>query len=228
MRNGQHDSLGPIRAHCLPLDAKSHFRRFAASSESLRKDPRVVWTGTDLARDLAAIVLRRVMEGGRDGIDGIPLEGATVVSLTDIDAFVDGRVDDARVARLARGLMSVAPAPMLIVESTRPMPLYALFRAANIDSSERTRRALPSGIRARCDAQTLRLLVAGRVDEAAETALARLGAMGLRPKVRHACGDARLGVRIAASLAFPISPAGVQRVFDACARPFAAQPMEHS
>ena len=75
-RLGKKDALGPVRAHCLPLDPPS-FVRFAASAESLRKDPRVVWVGADLARDLASIVLRRIMEGARAAFDGIPLEGVT-------------------------------------------------------------------------------------------------------------------------------------------------------
>jgi len=227
-RNGKRDELGPIRTHCLPLDPTSGFKRFAASAESLRKDPRVVWTGGDLPRDLAAIVLRRIKEGGRDSFDGIPLEGATFVSLDDITQFVNGAVDDARIGSLSRGLMAVTPGPMAIVEEPRCLPLYALFRAANLDASERTRRALPSGVKARSDAQAVRLLIAARIEEAARTALARLGAMGFRPKLRHVCGDSRLALRLAASLAFPISPAAVGRVLDACVRPFAAQTTENA
>jgi CRISPR-associated protein Csx17 len=209
----------------LPLDPRG-FTRFSASSDALHDDPRVLWTGGDLARDLVAIVQRRIMEGRRAGFDGIPLEGATCASVDDVVDFVEGRVDDARVARLSRGFMAVRPAPMLILDSRRPLPLYALFRAANLDASERTRRALPSGVRARCDGQTVRLLAAGRIDEAAQTAIARLGAMGFRPKLRRVCGDSRLALRLAASLAFPIGPDGVRRVLAACTRPFDHQPAE--
>jgi len=228
-RAGHKDELGPIRAHCLPLDPDSRFTRFAASADSLRKDPRVLWTGTDLPRDLAAIVLRRVMEGSRAGFDGMALEGVAQASLADIVAFVNGTVDDARIARLARGLMAVQPEPMppgASREPVKPLPLYALFRAANLDASVSTKRALPAGVDPRCDAQTIRLLEAGRLDEAARIALARLGAMGLRPKLRLAAGDARLALRIAASLAFPIGPRAVSRVLEAVTKPFALQPSE--
>lgn len=225
-RPGSADELGPIRAHCLPLDPASRFSRFLASSEGLRNDPRVVWGGRDLAQDLTSIVLRRAMEGARAGFDGLPLEGVAHASLDDILAFLNGTVDDARIARLARGLMAVTPAPMLTADHEKPFPLYALFRVANLDTSERTRTALPSGVGPRCDTQTLRLLAAGRLDEAARVALARLGAMGLRPKLRHTAGDARLSLRLAASLAFPIGPRAVRRVLDAVTQPFASQPSE--
>ncbi|WP_394838699.1 type I-U CRISPR-associated protein Csx17 [Pendulispora rubella] len=226
------DGLGPIRAHCMPLDPASGFKRFAASADSLRKDRRVLWTGREIARDLSAIVLRRVTEGADAGFDGIPLEGISVANLLDIDAFVCGQVDDIRFARLARGLMAVTPESMSNESSGHPRKapsLYALFRVANLDASERTRRASHEwGVRPRCDSQTIRLLVAGRLREAARTAVSRLGAMGLRPKLRLAAGDAPLAMRLAASLAFPIGPRDILRVFEAVTKPLDLQPSENS
>jgi len=226
-REDHKDELGPIRAHCLPLDPKSGFTQFAVASESLRKDPRVVWTGTDLPRDLSAIVLRRIMEGSREGESGIPLDGMAYALLEDIATFVNGAVDDARLARLARGFMAIAPIRVEIEHVTKPLPIYALFRAANFDAGAVTKRVLERrGLAARCDAQTVRLLTAGRLDEASRVALARLGAMGLRPKLRFAAGDAPLALRLAASLVFPIGPHAVSRVLETVTKPFDSEPSE--
>ena len=226
LRKGIRDELGPIRAHCLPLAPDSHFRRFASSAGSLKKDPRVVWSGADLARDLAAIVLRRAIEGRSHGFDGLPFESETFVSFDDMRRFIDGETDDTRLARLTRGMMAVKPQPVPDVSFERALPLYALFRATQLDASHTTRRVLPTGIPPHYDVQTLRLLAAGRLGDAAGVALARLGAMGLRTKLRDAAGSSTFALRLLASLAFPIGPRALRHVFGAIAQPFDPQPLE--
>lgn len=222
-RSGKPDELGPIRAHCIPLDAR--FDRFAAGSEALHDDPRVVWTGGELAADLAKIVARRAMESQRAGYDGLALASATHYSLDEVSAFLLGRVDDARISRLARGLMCVK-LPPIEPQPGRAMPLYAIFRLACLDAGAATGGALPKGVSARCDPQLIRLLATGRLEEAARIATARLGAMGLRPKLRVATGDARLSLRLAASLAIPIGPLAIRAAFDAVTKPVATTSTE--
>lgn len=214
------DDLGPVRVHCLPLDADAGFRRFASSANGLRKDPRVVWTGADLSRDLAALVLRRALEGEQRGFEGLPLQGETFASIEDISMFIESQLDDRRLARLARGLMAVRSQPLPPLEDARPLALYALFRATQLDASEVTRRSLPLGFSARCDLQTLRLLHGGRLDDATHLAVARLGAMGRRVKLNRAGGDSSFALRLLASLAFPIGPKAIRRVLNVVSQPF--------
>ncbi len=213
----------PIRAHCLPLDASKRYRRFASGGDGLRHDPRVVWKGHDLVSDLGAVVLRRAVEAETHGI---PLWGTTFASLDDISAFVSGDVNDVRIADLARGLMAVEPSPN-DPGPARALPLYALFRAACLDGSALTLRAL-KGMRPRVDVQTLRLLSAGRLADAGRIARSRLVAMGLRPKLGEVIGDARIAQRILASIAFPISPHAVGHVLAAVVQPYETTTMENS
>lgn len=215
------EELGPVRAHCLPLDATKRFKAFAGSDESLRDDPRVVWNGSDLVSNLCAVVLRRAMESGRAGIDGLAMSGIRAATFDDINAFLTGSLDERRLARLARGLMAVEHTPRDAYDPSHPTPLYALFRTANLDDGATTARAIPVGMSARCDTQTLRLLAAGRLSEAAECATGRLVAAGLRPKLRRAAGDARFARRLLASLAFPIDGAGVSRAVASITKTFA-------
>ncbi len=223
-RDGQFDELGPIRAHCLPLDPAKRFLAFASSDDSLRDDPRVVWTGADVVDALAKVVLRRAMESKRAGYAGLALGGVRHASLEDVRDFVLGAVDEARLGRLARGFMCVTPASRGSQAVGRALPLYALFRISNLDASRGARTSLPPGTDARVDPQTLRLLAAGRLDAAVRLALARVGAMGFRPRLRCAAGDARLSLRLLASLAFPIGPAGVRTALDAVTK--ASEPHE--
>jgi len=218
-RDGKLDTLGPLRAHCLPLDPARRHEAFSASDDALRDDPRVVWSGSDLTGDLARIVARRAMESAREGFDGLAISGGSYASLQSLSDFIAGATDDARIARLARGMMAVQPSEPRAAGYVKASPLYSVFRLANLDASAGTARALPAGVRPRCDAQTIRLLMAGRLDDAARLALARLGAMGLRPKLRYAAGDARLGQRLAASLAFPLDPRSLGSVLAAVTKP---------
>jgi CRISPR-associated protein Csx17 len=227
-RRGVPDELGPVRAHCLPLDSQSHFRRFASSANSLKKDPRVVWTGSDLPADLAAIVHRRAVEARAHGFDALPMEGETFARLDDVRRFIDGETDDLRLARLTRGLMTVKPQPAHGTEIGKPLPLYALFRSTQLDASDGTRRTLPPGVSPRCDLQILRLLESGRIADATRLAVTRLGAMGFRAKLRQASGNGAFALRLAASLAFPIGPRAMRHVLDVVAQPFDLPPLETS
>jgi CRISPR-associated protein Csx17 len=222
--SGRGAGLGPVRAHCMPLEAP-RFERFRVAAGGLARDPRVVWRGADLVADLVAIVERRLLEGAREGIDGLPIVGPAPASLADIAAFVCGQVDDARIARLARGLMAVEAAEFPAPPGGAPLALWALFRATNLDASPRTAAAL--GAAPRCDAQSVRLLGAGRLDEAGKLARVRLGALGHRPKLSRLAGSPILARRIAASLAFPMDGHAVRRVLDAVARPFDAAHTEN-
>ncbi|CAN5772318.1 hypothetical protein BH09MYX1_BH09MYX1_36710 [soil metagenome] len=216
--------LDPIRANCIPLDPATRYRRFLVAGEGLRLDARVVWDGHDLTDDLSAVVLRRAIDG-QGATSGLPMCGSAFARLDDVSAFIVGDVDDGRISRLARGLMCVDARPKR-AEGGRAYPLYALFRAAALDASEGTRAQLLAGASARVDMQTLRLLDAGRIGDAARVAATRLTAMGYRAKMRGVAGAPSVARRILASLAFPISPLSVRHVLDVVARPFERNELE--
>jgi CRISPR-associated protein Csx17 len=207
--------LGPLRANVIPL-SPPYYNAFHTTADSLAKDPSVVWEGRSLVTDLTAVALRRVIDGTKAGAGAFPLIGARSASLEDVQLFLEGRVDDVRIGRLVRGLLSldwghVEPAQ----ETTRgePLPLHALVRLACLPHP-----VVP--LRPRLDATPLRLLSAGRLSDAAELLVQRLAAGGLRAKVRVVAGDAAFARRLAASVAIPLSKYDYVRLLGRLSKPF--------
>ncbi|AUX19853.1 hypothetical protein SOCEGT47_003060 [Sorangium cellulosum] len=212
------EELGPIRAHCLPLDPRSGFRRLAVGEGGLARDPRVVWAGRDLADDLAAVAQRRMIEAALHGAHAFPLRGRAYAPLDDVALFLDGAVDEARVAGLSRALMAVdwkrAPRPPRQPRAARPSVLHALFRLAYTPDAVNGRpvgdrdgsTGSLSPLTPRLDPAPLRLLLAGRLHDAGAAAVRTLTAAGARPKLRVVAGAPELAHRLAATLAIPIAP----------------------
>lgn len=213
--------LGPIRMHALPLASERSWSRFATGESGLAKDPRVVWQGHDLVADLAAVAARRILEGERIGTAGFPLTGPSFAGLDDIAAFLAGAVEAQRVSALARGLMALNPLPSSAVRAfgtslkrTRgaPLALHALVRVTHL--------SLPTPeLPARVDGAIVRLLVAGRLEEAVRIAVARLRAAGLNPRLRLGMGTPELARRLAATIAIPVAYADLERLFRSITKP---------
>lgn len=209
-------SLGPLRAHCIPLDEDWNYRRFASGSEGLRKDPRVVWTGRDLVSDLTAVALRRAIDGRARGRKGYPLAGSAHAPLADVRAFLEGNLDEPRIARLVRGLTTVSVDGAIVrmrAERSDALPLHALVRLTHLPHE--FGRLAPH-----YDATALRQLASGRLEEAAKTLQARLVAMGLRSKLRVVAGDARFAQRLAACVTIPVAPLDLEELLRALTKPF--------
>jgi CRISPR-associated protein Csx17 len=209
--------FGPVRAHCVPLDPASGFTRFATGADALLKDPRVVWTGRNLVSDLGQMALRRVIEHQRFGSSAFPLQGRAFAPLDDVASFLDGALDEARIAGLARAFMAVdwpiAPAPGAPPSPDRPSAVHAVFRLAYAPEPVAACEAGAERVyEPRCDPAPIRLLLAGHLDAAAKAALARLGTRGVRSKIRLAVGSPALAARLAASLAIPVAPRDLARL----------------
>jgi hypothetical protein len=78
----------------------------------------------------------------------------------------------------------------------------------------------------RLDPAPLRLLLAGRLEDAAGAALRALVAAGARPKLRFAAGSPELARRLAASLAIPIASGDLSRLLERICKPDAALPAD--
>jgi len=217
-------TLGSIRAHCLPLDPKARAPRFATGADGLLRDPRVVWSGVDLTSDLCRVAVRRIVEAEQRGEHAFPLRGRAFAAASDIAAFLAARVDEARIARLARAFMAIGewpepreePPPRDDLDAPDvPSALHAVFRLAY--APEPVGELIP-----RCDPAPIRLLSSGRLDEAARAAIRRLSASGVRPKVRHLAGSPDLARRLAAAIAIPVSRADLARLLRLVCKPSAA------
>lgn len=107
-------ALASIRGHeKQPGDKYSEVEPFLGSLLPLRRAQRgwflpdqpsrqAVWTGIDLTRDLAAVVMRRVLDSSKDFRPA--LVGACTASLASILAFLRGELDDRRIASLVEAL----------------------------------------------------------------------------------------------------------------------------
>ncbi|MDB4958291.1 MAG: hypothetical protein JWO36_5860 [Myxococcales bacterium] len=191
-----------IRGHCVPLDREASWPRFATNAHGLTLGPDQSWKGRDLVDDLAAIVIRRVTRARTWSVAGLGLDPTVTAPLAMVAQFIDGQVDDARIARLARGLMSVNTTDDLPPRSDPSFEhadaAHGVFRLLWLP--ERYELGVPSD-----DPTALRLLMAGRIDAASQLAIKRLVTRGVRSKLRTVIGDARLARRLVAALAIPIS-----------------------
>lgn len=201
----------PVRHHWLPLQpGGERFLTTGGDKPALRADVRVVATGRDAVGDLIAIVQRRLIEADSGAGRSLPLVGkpGTEARAVDIEAFVSGQVDADRVCGLARALAATHVTRLRPRHLPRadhgPVPMdstWATLRLCHLANS------LPDGRRIPTDPAIMRLLAAGDLAAAVEVANRRLRACGIDSSVRGALGTAATARRLAASLAFPISPA---------------------
>ena len=203
----------PIRRHFLPLSANKQGKifanpRFAADSDSLRRQPEVVAKGHELLADTTAILGRRLLNTS----NGLNLSGRYSVSLSDIALFLSGELDERRLLALAWPLTALRWHEKLPVFSQERknkkrnidgvLDLYGLLRLAHVPGG---RYALDGSEQAvRCDPAILQRLLAGQPGRAITLAAQRLQASGLRPHLRQAIASQQEALRLAASLAFPI------------------------
>jgi CRISPR-associated protein Csx17 len=208
----------PVRHHWLPLDAGA--RRFKTADNRLIKDSRVVVSGRDSVRDLAAIVERRLIEsedGGqrRSGLIAAPRCGAR---LDDLAHFLAGEVDLDKLLGLARAFMALRwdtwkpefhPAPK-VPESTADSPgtkqlretpgeCWLAVRLACLPWKLTRDKDIPA------DPRMVRLLSSGDAGRALEIACRRLRSAGIRPPMQAGVSDRGIARLWAAALAFPIS-----------------------
>jgi CRISPR-associated protein Csx17 len=222
--------LGAIRHNVIPYEG-SRYPKFKTSADGLAKDPSVVWRGRDLTSDLSAIALRRVVDGTKSGqkTDAFPLSGKVFARLVDVQAFLMGTTDDALLGRLIRGMLSIDWSHLpSTVETARvsgqPDSLHALVRLSHLPMRLSPSRAPGATggpeLRPRLDARPLRLLLAGRANEAGDAMLSRMVASGVRPKMRSFVASPAYAARLAASVAIPVSPRDLFRLLDCIAKPF--------
>ncbi|MGH7127802.1 MAG: type I-G CRISPR-associated protein Cas8g1/Csx17, partial [Planctomycetaceae bacterium] len=223
--DGELDLSRPVRRHFLPLDDRN--RGFATAQESFADPVERVSTADDLTADAIALVRRRLQEAGRSGSPRLPLAPVkgTEASLHDIARLLRGELDDALILALARPLMALcwrpplrSPLPKAADAPTSELGVYGLFRLVyNPHSIERADGAAPVSVP--LDPAPYARLAAGDLMHAAEAAIRRLSAAGLRPHIRIAVGSPPLARRIAMTLAFPIRPGDTTLLAQRITRP---------
>lgn len=197
----------PVRHHWLPLVVGA--RRFQRKENRLLHDPRVVLTGRDPVADLGAIVERRIVEATQQGERMLPLVAARGCGAhpADLSQFVAGNVDLSCISALARGLMAVRwdrwqpSGRERVPPGEWPDEAWMALRLAHLPWGLDDSRPIGA------DESIIRRLMADDGGGAVETALRRLRAAGLRPRLQGAYAGSAVARRWAAALAFPISRA---------------------
>ncbi|MDD4650432.1 MAG: type I-U CRISPR-associated protein Csx17, partial [Desulfoplanes sp.] len=205
--NGKPDWTTTIRHHFVPLDVSSY--RFAPSSDAYAWKNELIGA-TDLERTARGIVHRRLIQQKTTGTFPLGPTSHATTFFSDLLAFLEHRTDDALILSLVRPLMAIRK-PSGLQTLSRPLndtkagdlAIYALLKLCHlpwpIPVSEH-------GIAVRTDPAIFARLQAGDLHQAVAIAVRRLKASGLRPHIETAMGTEPESYRLAAALAFPLSP----------------------
>lgn len=203
----------PVRAYLEPLDPKEPWK-VARSRRTL------AYAGLDVPDRLASVMERRLLDANRSGESNGPsrgarsrrgLHGSMPVSMSDIIAFLEGRLDEALLEELLFGFLLVdrgegGSAPESPHHDGPAPPDYSLLKLVFLDPPlERV-----GGMQAvRAEPALVPLLRAGRVSDAVEIAARRLRASGFVPRTvtDRAANDRIYGRRLAAALLLPVNDA---------------------
>ena len=204
--------IGPIRENLEPVAPNPRTMRLEWKDDSTS----FVWTAGDPLGNMLAVLERRCLDGRREGMENRhpPLNATYSARLSDIVSFLNGYVDDQRVADLSLPLSFVCywhrPAQSDFQQEP-PFDLQAAYAAMKLT-------LLPGkivcpefgvdgeGIDVAMEPSMLAMLRAGRVGDAYQVACRRLRASGLKP-LSNSPGisdRSEQGRRLAAALLFPL------------------------
>jgi len=131
----QEQVLPDLRGHMVPLDSS---RREPAFDTKAMSKHAMVWGPGDLAANLLGVLTWRLTTARKHGLAFTPLSGNRAAQPADIAAFIDGLVDETRIAALVRGLAAVDwRHRATVTKDQRPMDTavpapYSLLRLAHL------------------------------------------------------------------------------------------------
>ena len=203
-KNGR--AFDPIRHHCLPLERGA--RKFNTSDKRLVNDPRVVVSGRDPLADCAAVVQRRLIESAAKGERRCRLVTPFGCSarLSDLALLLEGHVDLQVTFELARALMAIKwdKWDFKQVSFSPPSKDISIPEAWLAMRLACLPWKLPNGLSIPAESSMLSRLVSGDGSTAAQIAINRLRASGIRPPLQAAITDQATARLWAAALVFPI------------------------
>jgi CRISPR-associated protein Csx17 len=163
----------------------------------------IVWVGGNVARNVGAVLTRRILDAEKSGETPLPLGSRFPASLADVAEFLAGRTDDEKLADLLWGLMlidstklpKVFERPHRPPSGSGPLPsAYAVLKLTLLpfrvkwalgNDAVYLRRPEPGeedrGIVVKPEPAILGNLQAGNVQAACDIAARRLRASGLTP-----------------------------------------------
>jgi CRISPR-associated protein Csx17 len=229
---------GPIRRNLEPVEYNLKRRSWFWSDRC----GHVVWGGRDLARNLGAVVVRRLMDSERNAEPILPFGSPFPVALSDVSAFLNGETDDEKLEDLLWGLSLIDRGQQWeLSRSARHAELpraYALTKLTLVPGRLRWQPAArgevvlqlkrdgsddpPSGVAVKPEPAIAARLRVGDVQGACDVAVRRLRASGFSPiGALHADGAHRhihwasggaAPERLLAALLFPIHDGAVNQL----------------
>ncbi|TWT63747.1 type I-G CRISPR-associated protein Cas8g1/Csx17 [Rubinisphaera italica] len=208
----RHNEVGPIRKHLEPIDLNAFHKRWLKWLE-VANSPSIVWTSGNLVRNLNAVLNRRLIEGiqiGKQQGDQellAPIEGKYPASLSDIHAFINGKLNEQRLDALFKGLMLLdwkqripdsAYTRQKSSGACSPDAGYALLKLCHL-----TRRNQEPAIK--LQPKITARAFAGDAAGATTLAARRLRISGIPPAINQIHLSAEVIQRTTAALMFPIS-----------------------
>lgn len=219
--SGDQEARLDLRAQLSPYDSKKR------TWEEVGWIPR--WVGSDVCQRMLGVLRHRLL-AAKKSADIHPnkeamtlLWGQTPATRSDIDAFIEGRINDQRLERLVYALCLLAPAKHDLRQSYEPdflplaylLPKLALHQGwlhytgagADSDKRERDRRPPPSSL--------ANLLAGGKVEAALRTSRRFLLGRGLTIPAAFTTSLALSPEncrRLAAAMLFPISDSTYKRI----------------
>jgi CRISPR-associated protein Csx17 len=234
---GRRDHHRPLRMYLEPVVriGRNHWKYDNAVNG-------VVWTNTDLASNLAAVLIRRLREGANQptpsstpgGYSNDPLWAPMRFrpALADVLAFIEEDTNDVELTDLLWGLSAIDFANREF-RFTRPVQMerliptdFALLKLVYLDQPI-VRPGIEGSIKVkvRREPPIIALLQAGRLEEALEVACRRLYVSGLPPylmapiagiakRVAGVPSSTTRNHRLLAALLFPLRPRAIDRLVE--------------
>ena len=198
--------MDPVRAHFVPLDENGRLATQGGGlAPRVAASPRVVVGNASPLEALLAIVDRRLLEAESGASRRLPIVAAPNLgaSLADVAAFLDARVDAARILKLARAYAAVRLRDRPALRPTfgpPPEDAWLVLRVAHLAGAFQSDRDLPPA-----DPAIARRLRSGDAATALTLALRRLRAKGFSLPIVCGTTDPARALRWGAALAFPLS-----------------------
>jgi CRISPR-associated protein Csx17 len=219
-------ACGSLRGYLEP--AKAGKRDDGSRWSAWRDDDRLsaVWEGGSLVHNLGRVLERWLLKAEAGAAEGGGVSGRQAARLEDLQRFLQGTLDEERLAGLLWGLALVEPPPR--EERARARAAGAKDAAAGSSVSIDPRFALLKlclagramrGASIPMQRTIFRRALAGDMPSASREASRRLRGSGLVPAVEALAAPADFTRRCAAALLFPLSPSSLERLATSVLRP---------
>ncbi len=207
----------PFRVHLSPVDPR-HAGWLPEGARNLYR----TWHHGRLEKNLLAVLEKRLLLACQKSYKDKPLDGWPGADPASVGAFLSGATDDRRIGQLLCGLAHCKAPQHIEWDAAEPGVIPAAFSMLKLvltaDRQLRRCGLLPEHEHLSVPTGLVRLLAAGRIDQATRLAHRRLRIAGM-PVIPAVPDSACLsGERMAAALLIPLSDTAIRHLYRAIIR----------